>query len=184
MSGGKLELEAGIGGHYAGFKAPDALAADLSWTLPPVDGTAGQALVTDGAKNLGWASAGGGGLTPVELVATWGNPGSGNAWLVDGFDSRTHCGTVIGIKKDIEWATPIQAISFSGYIPYASGGGSMQIVPYDIPSGPGMEALDFTKHYANFKSQKFLVKRADTWSTGSPALGDTVKLVVLVTPIS
>jgi len=56
MSGGKLKLEDGIGGHYAGFKAPDtALAADLSWTLPSVDGTAGQALVTDGSKTLAWA---------------------------------------------------------------------------------------------------------------------------------
>ena len=56
MSGGKLKLEDGIGGHYAGFKAPDtALVADLSWTLPSVDGTAGQALVTDGSKTLAWA---------------------------------------------------------------------------------------------------------------------------------
>jgi len=178
-TGGKLKLEDGIGGHYAGFKAPDtALAADLSWTLPPGDGTAGQALVTDGAKNLSFASGGG----PVELVATWGSvSGAGNAWLVDGFDSRTHCGTVIGIKKDmVEWETPIQAISFSGYIPGSSplSQGSMQIVPHEDMG------LDFTKHYANFQSQNFLVKRADTWGFGGPALGDKVKLVVLVTPIS
>ena len=118
----------------------------------------------------------------VELVATWGSYGAGNAWLVAGFDSRTHCGTVIGIKKDIvEWATPIQAISFGGYIPGQEFGpqGSMQIIPYD-----GGMGLDFTKHYANFQSANFLGKRADTWSPVSPALGDTVKLVVLVTPIS
>lgn len=175
-TGGKLELEDGFGGHYAGFKAQDtALTDNAIWTLPSADGAAGQVLVTDGAKTLSWADGGGGGLTPVELVATWGNPGNGNAWIVAGFDSRTHCGTVIGIKKDtVEWNTPIQAIGFSRYIPAA--GGSMQIVPYE-----SMGTFDFTKHYANFQSQNFLVKRADTWSTGSPETGDTVKLVVLVT---
>ena len=180
--GGKIKLEEGTGhGTMVGFKAPDTEVIDeCIWTLPSTDGIDGQALVTDGAKNLSFASAGGGGLTPVELVATWLNPGGGYAWLVAGFDSRTHCGTVIGIKKDIvEWATPIQAISFSKYVPASSGGGSMQIVPYE-----NMGTLDFTRHYANFQSGNFLVKRADTWSTGGPALGDTVKLVVLVTPIS
>jgi len=178
--GGKIKLEEGTGhGTMVGFKAPDTEVIDeCIWTLPSTDGIDGQALVTDGAKNLSFASAG---LTPVELVATWGSIGASAAWLVAGFDSRTHCGTVIGIKKDtVEWATPIQAISFSGYLPGSGIQGSMQIVPYE-DWGLG---IDFTKHYANFQSTIFLVKRDDTWSSGSPADGDTVKLVVLVTPIS
>ena len=173
--GGKIKLEEGTGhGTMVGFKAPDTEVIDeCIWTLPSTDGIDGQALVTDGAKNLSFASAGGGGgLTPVELVATWVSIGASAAWLVAGFDSRTHCGTVIGIKKDtVEWATPIQAISFGVVV-------SMQIVPYEE------FGIDFTKHYANFQSTNFLVKRDDTWGFSIPASGDTVKLVVLVTPIS
>lgn len=52
-----LELAAN-GSNYAGFKAPDLLAANIIWTLPNADGTAGQALVTSGAGILSWASAG------------------------------------------------------------------------------------------------------------------------------
>ena len=56
-TGGKLELEEGTGGGtMVGFKAPNTeVVSDLVWTLPSVDGTVGQALVTDGAKQLGWA---------------------------------------------------------------------------------------------------------------------------------
>lgn len=80
MSGGKLELEDGIGGHYAGFKAPDtALAADLSWTLPTVDGAAGQALVTDGSGILSWVDQGQG---PQGLMGPQGPQGEISVWKV------------------------------------------------------------------------------------------------------
>lgn len=41
---------------YVGFKAPGAISSSVIWTLPDSDGTAGQALVTDGAGTLSWAS--------------------------------------------------------------------------------------------------------------------------------
>lgn len=44
------------GANYVGFKAP-ALTANKIWTLPSSDGTAGQALVTDGAGVLSFAAA-------------------------------------------------------------------------------------------------------------------------------
>ena len=49
------------GTNYVGFQAPAAVAADVLWTLPAVDGNAGQALVTNGSAVLSWATAAGGG---------------------------------------------------------------------------------------------------------------------------
>lgn len=45
--------------NYVGFHAPATVASSVLWTLPDVDGTSGQALVTDGSGTLSWASAGG-----------------------------------------------------------------------------------------------------------------------------
>jgi len=49
-----LELAAN-GSNYAGFKAPDSLASDLTWTLPSSDGSNGQQLTTNGAGTLSWS---------------------------------------------------------------------------------------------------------------------------------
>ena len=58
-TGAKLKLHDGTNTFSAAIKAQDtALAADITWTLPAADGTAGQALVTDGSTTLGWASTG------------------------------------------------------------------------------------------------------------------------------
>lgn len=46
--------------NYVGFQAPATVASNVLWTLPTADGTTGQALTTDGAGALSWASAGGG----------------------------------------------------------------------------------------------------------------------------
>lgn len=58
------ELNA-AGANYVGFKAASPLSADTIWTLPSIDGAAGQCLVTSGAKVLSWAACGGGGALPV-----------------------------------------------------------------------------------------------------------------------
>jgi hypothetical protein len=46
--------------HYVGFKSPATVTTNRIWTLPSTDGTAGQALSTDGSGNLSWATSGGG----------------------------------------------------------------------------------------------------------------------------
>jgi hypothetical protein len=46
--------------HYVGFKSPGTVEANKVWVLPAADGTAGQALSTDGSGNLSWATSGGG----------------------------------------------------------------------------------------------------------------------------
>jgi hypothetical protein len=55
--------------HYVGFKSPATVSTNRIWTLPSVDGTAGQVLSTDGSATLSWATAaGGGGADEVKLV--------------------------------------------------------------------------------------------------------------------
>ena len=50
-----LELGAS-GSNYVGFKAPDAIAANIMWVLPSADGSSGQALVTNASGVLSWAT--------------------------------------------------------------------------------------------------------------------------------
>jgi hypothetical protein len=58
--------EATAGGtSYVGLRAPTALSADVTFTLPNADGTNGQVLKTDGAGNLGWVSTATGTVTSV-----------------------------------------------------------------------------------------------------------------------
>lgn len=58
FGGGKIYLyeRSNNGTNYVGFEAPDLLASDLFWTLPATDGTANQALITDGGAGLSWRS--------------------------------------------------------------------------------------------------------------------------------
>lgn len=53
----------GNGTNYVGFKAPDAVDANLVWRLPSADGTANQVLTTNGSGALSWSSLPGSGVT-------------------------------------------------------------------------------------------------------------------------
>jgi YVTN family beta-propeller protein len=50
-----------FGSNYVGFRAPTSVTSDSVWILPASDGTSGQVLSTDGAGNLSFINAGGGG---------------------------------------------------------------------------------------------------------------------------
>jgi hypothetical protein len=60
--GGKISFYelAANGVNSVSFKAADAIASDIVWTLPAADGTNGQVLTTNGSGTLIWADAGGG----------------------------------------------------------------------------------------------------------------------------
>jgi hypothetical protein len=45
--------------NYVAFQAPATVASNVTWTLPSVDGSTGQALVTNGTGTLSWATPGG-----------------------------------------------------------------------------------------------------------------------------
>ena len=56
-AGGQISLfEGASGANFVGFKAPDTLAANKIWTLPSADGSAGQAIITDGSGSLSFAA--------------------------------------------------------------------------------------------------------------------------------
>jgi hypothetical protein len=52
--------ESGGGSNYIGFEAPASVTSDVTFQWPDGDGTAGQALKTDGAGTLSWGNASGG----------------------------------------------------------------------------------------------------------------------------
>ncbi len=68
-AGGAMRLAelATNGTNTVGLSAPNSVAADITWKLPGTDGTANQALITDGAGNLSW---GGGSSTILESDQT------------------------------------------------------------------------------------------------------------------
>lgn len=54
---GDLRLQDTTGGEYVALQAPATIATSYTLTLPVDDGTAGQALVTDGSGVLSWSTA-------------------------------------------------------------------------------------------------------------------------------
>ena len=80
------------GTNYVGFQAPATIAADVLWTLPATDGTAGQVISTNGSGTLSWATGGVGDVTltgtqtltnktltsPILTTPALGTPASGN----------------------------------------------------------------------------------------------------------
>lgn len=57
-TGGDIQLyeDTDNGTNYVAFKAPASISSNVTWTLPNADGTSGQAIVTDGAGVLSFAS--------------------------------------------------------------------------------------------------------------------------------
>lgn len=44
--------------NWVAFQAPATIATNVTWTLPSIDGSSGQALVTNGTGTLSWSAAG------------------------------------------------------------------------------------------------------------------------------
>jgi hypothetical protein len=57
LAQGDLRLQDSTGGEYVALQAPATLSASYTLTLPVDDGTAGQALITDGNGVLSWSSS-------------------------------------------------------------------------------------------------------------------------------
>lgn len=64
----RLPEDTDNGTNYVALKAPDALAANLTLTLPDADGTSGQVVTTDGAGNLSFTTPSGG-ITTGKSIA-------------------------------------------------------------------------------------------------------------------
>ena len=57
LAQGDLRLQDSTGGEYVALQAPATIATSYTLTLPVDDGTAGQALITDGSGVLSWSTA-------------------------------------------------------------------------------------------------------------------------------
>jgi hypothetical protein len=79
----KLYEDTDNGTNYVSFKAPDTIAANVTWTLPSADGTSNQVLSTNGSGTLSWATAGGGSsqwtTTGSDIYYNTGNVGFGTS---------------------------------------------------------------------------------------------------------
>jgi hypothetical protein len=131
----KLYEDTDNGTNYVAFKAPDTIAANVTWTLPAADGTSAQVLSTNGSGTLSWATAGGG----------------SSQWTTTGSDIYYNTGSV-----GIGTATPAKKLDIStGDIRLSSGytiqwGGTANYVYADSTSSffliatNGSEAARFT----------------------------------------
>jgi hypothetical protein len=75
----KLYEDTDNGTNYVAFKAPDTIAANVTWTLPAADGTSAQVLSTNGSGTLSWATAGSSQWTTTgsDIYYNTGNVGMG-----------------------------------------------------------------------------------------------------------
>jgi hypothetical protein len=71
----KLYEDTDNGTNYVAFKAPDTIAANVTWTLPSADGTNTQVLQTNGSGVLSFATVSGGAsaATPTALGTVYGS---------------------------------------------------------------------------------------------------------------
>jgi hypothetical protein len=76
----KLYEDTDNGTNYVAFKAPDTIAANVTWTLPSADGTNTQVLQTNGSGTLSFATVSGGAsaATPTALGTVYGKTDTGS----------------------------------------------------------------------------------------------------------
>jgi hypothetical protein len=72
----KLLEASNSGTNFVALKAPDTLAADVTYTLPTADGTNGQVLATNGSGALSWATGGGGSVAGSDTQIQFNNSGA------------------------------------------------------------------------------------------------------------
>ncbi len=148
-----LELAAG-GTSYTGFKAPDALAGNVIYTLPTADGTSGYVLSTNASGTLSWvANGGGGGSGTVTSIATT-SPITGGTITTTGtigIDNAAADGTTKGAASFS--AGDFNASSGNITIDYANGQkaaadgttfGFPTFTAADFNSSVGVMSLDYT----------------------------------------
>lgn len=93
--------------HYIELKAPISLNSNYSYTLPPIDGSDGQVLKTDGAGNLSWGNSSVSGSSAISSIITSNSSGlsgggdAGDLSLSVNIDASTFdiTGNQIGLKN-------------------------------------------------------------------------------------
>ena len=106
----KLYEDTDNGTNYVSFKAPDTIAANVTWTLPAADGTSSQVLQTNGSGVLSFATVSGGG-----------SPGGSTTQLQ--YNNAGAFGGVSGVTTDGTRITHSTTLSVGGATPSTSGAG-------------------------------------------------------------
>ena len=113
--------------NFVAFQAPANIISNVTWTLPATDGSANQVLRTDGAGNLSWTNASGGGL----IV-------SDSAWSLNG--NSVTAGKFLGTKNAFD--LPIRTNNIerltlfsTGNMRLESNGGTAQQFQFENPAG-------------------------------------------------
>ena len=104
LGGCELRLKNAANTFYTGFKSGNA-SANKVWTLPLVDGTAGQALTTNGSATLSWANAGRKAIVAKTGIAT--------------LSDAEYCNTIVtldGSSAVVPITLPTPSAVNSGYI--------------------------------------------------------------------
>jgi len=113
------------GQNFVGFRAPNSLTGNTLWTLPPSDGTPGQALVTDGSGQLSWSHSPG-----VVLVRKTGDESVNSTTLQDD-DHLT-----VSLPANSVWE--VDALLFVYGSPNDNNNGGIQ-VRLSAPTGTTMQ---------------------------------------------
>lgn len=119
--------------NFVGFRAPTTVTSNVTWTLPSTDGTANQVLRTDGAGNLSWTNASGGGL----IV-------SDSAWSLTG--NTVTAGKFLGTKNAFDLSIRTNNIQRINVLSGANGG--IQI----LSNAGNSQQLQFQNPAATFSS--------------------------------
>ena len=141
----KLYEDTDNGTNYVAFKAPDTIAADVTWTLPAADGTSAQVLSTNGTGTLSWATAGGAvtlsndtstatNLYPLFAAATSGTASTiytGNAKLLYKPSTGELASSVINSTNGIVVNNQTVSVSYT----IATGSSGMSSGPVTVSSG-------------------------------------------------
>lgn len=96
------------GNNFIGLRAPAAVSADVTFTVPGTDGTAGQVLQTDGATTMSWVTK--------KLTQVSGKTVTSGSWsLVSGFyeatisDSAISASSVVDVIPDNDSIVTVKA---------------------------------------------------------------------------
>lgn len=126
---GDLRFADSDSSNWVAFQGPATVASNITWTLPSVDGSTGQALVTNGTGTLSWATPGGspgGSTTQIQFNNAGSFGGSANfAW--DGTNVQ------IGATGALRFADT----DSSNYVAFKAAGTVASNVTWTLPSADG-----------------------------------------------
>ncbi len=123
------------GTNYTAFKAADAMATNVTYTLPSADGTSGQSLVTNGSGILSWSTTSPNWSAPGTIGSTTPNTGAFTTLSASNNISVLPTGTSAGNTGAIRWYE--LAANGTDYTAFKAADAMAAPVTYTLPSADG-----------------------------------------------